>query len=80
MNDDEYERLEETLDILSDPVSMRQIAQSKGFYAKGRPGESFEAASDLSLRANAGSNNGRLSARLSQPTVRLFEVTQLRLI
>jgi antitoxin YefM len=43
VNYDEYERLEETLDILSDPVSMRQIAQSKGFYAKGRPGESFEA-------------------------------------
>lgn len=43
MNYDEYECLEETLDILSDPVSMRQIAQSKGFYPKGRPGESFEA-------------------------------------
>ena len=51
MNYDEYERLKDTLDILSDPVSMRQIAQSKGFYPKGRPGESFEAASDLSLRA-----------------------------
>ena len=39
----EYERLKETLDVLSDPVSMRQIAQSKRFYAKGRRGESFEA-------------------------------------
>ena len=43
VNYDEYERLKETLDILSDPVSMRQIAQSKRFYAKGRQGESFEA-------------------------------------
>ena len=39
----EYERLKETLDVLSDPRSMRQIAQSKRFYAKGRQGESFEA-------------------------------------
>jgi prevent-host-death family protein len=39
----EYERLKETLDVLSDPASMRQIAQSKRFYAKGRKGESFEA-------------------------------------
>jgi prevent-host-death family protein len=39
----EYERLKETLDVLSDPVSMRQIAQGKRFYAKGRQGESFEA-------------------------------------
>lgn len=43
VNYDEYERLKETLDVLSDPVSMRQIAQSKRFYAKGRQGESFEA-------------------------------------
>jgi prevent-host-death family protein len=42
VNYDEYERLKETLDILSDPASMRQIAQSKRFYAKGRQGESFE--------------------------------------
>lgn len=42
VNYDEYERLKETLDILSDPVSMRQIVQSKRFYAKGRQGESFE--------------------------------------
>ena len=42
VNYDEYERLKETLDILSDPVSMRQIAQSKRFYAEGRKGESFE--------------------------------------
>ena len=43
VNYDEYERLKETLDVLSDPGSMRQIAQSKRFYARGRQGESFEA-------------------------------------
>jgi antitoxin YefM len=43
VNYDEYERLKETLDVLSDPVSMRQIAQSRSFYAKGRQGESFQA-------------------------------------
>ena len=42
INYDEYERLKETLDVLSDPVSMRQIAQSKRFYAKQQQGESFE--------------------------------------
>jgi prevent-host-death family protein len=45
----EYERLKETLDVLSDPRSMRQIAQSKRFYAKGRQGESFEAVFGESL-------------------------------
>jgi prevent-host-death family protein len=39
----EYERLKETLDVLSDPSAMKQIAQSKQFYSKGRKGESFEA-------------------------------------
>ena len=39
----EYERLKETLDVLSDPASMRQIAESKQFYAKKRRGETFEA-------------------------------------
>ena len=43
VNYDEYERMKETLDVLSDPASMRQIAQSKAFYAKGRQGHSFEA-------------------------------------
>jgi len=51
VNYDEYERLKETLDVLSDPVSMRQIARSKRFYAKGRPGESFEALFGESLVA-----------------------------
>lgn len=48
---DEYERLKETLDILSDPASMQQIAQSRRFYAKRRQGESFEAIFDESLVA-----------------------------
>ena len=43
VNYDEYERLKDTLDVLSDPVSMRQIAQSKSFYAKRQQGKSFEA-------------------------------------
>jgi prevent-host-death family protein len=38
----EYERLKDMLEVLSDPVSMSQIAQSKSFYARGRRGESFE--------------------------------------
>jgi antitoxin YefM len=51
VNYDEYERLKETLDILSDPVSMRQIVRSKRFYAKERRGESFEALFGESLAA-----------------------------
>jgi len=43
VNYDEYERLKDTLDVLSDPVLMKQIAQSKSFYAKKRQGQSFEA-------------------------------------
>ena len=43
VNYDEYESLKETLDVLSDPAAMRQIAQSKSFYAKRRQGETFEA-------------------------------------
>ncbi len=38
----EYERLKETLDVLSDPDLMRQIQKSRQFYAKGGKGESFE--------------------------------------
>ena len=49
VNYDEYERLKDTLDVLSDPVSMKQIAQSKSFYAKGREGQSFEAVFGESL-------------------------------
>ena len=42
VNYDEYERLKETLEVLSDPAAMRQIAQSKRFFAKRRQGESFD--------------------------------------
>jgi antitoxin YefM len=51
VNYNEYERLKDTLDVLSDPVMMKQIAQSKNFYAKGRQGESFEAVFGESLVA-----------------------------
>ena len=43
VNYDEYERLKDTLDVLSEPLLMKQIGQSKGFYAKGRRGQCFEA-------------------------------------
>ena len=42
VNYNEYERLKDTLDILSDPLLMKQIGQSKSFYAKKRQGQSFE--------------------------------------
>jgi len=38
----EYERLKESLDVLSDPGLMRQIEQSRAFYAVGRRGLTFE--------------------------------------
>ena len=38
----EFERLKETLDVLSDPSLMRQIEQSRAFYVSGRKGLSFE--------------------------------------
>jgi prevent-host-death family protein len=38
----EYERLKETLDVLSDPTLMRQIRRSQQFYAQGGQGLSFE--------------------------------------
>jgi antitoxin YefM len=38
----EYERLKESLDVLADPALMRQIEQSRNFYAAGGRGESFE--------------------------------------
>lgn len=43
VNYDEYERLKDTLHILSDPLLMKQVGQSKAFYRKGRQGQSFEA-------------------------------------
>lgn len=38
----EYERLKETLDVLSDPDLMRQIRRSLKEIAAGKPGLSFE--------------------------------------
>jgi prevent-host-death family protein len=38
----EFERLKETLDVLSDPGLMRQIEESRAFYASGGKGLSFE--------------------------------------
>ena len=43
VNYDEYERLKDSLEVLSDPDLMKQIRQSKSFYAKGKQGRSFEA-------------------------------------
>ncbi|MBI4529299.1 MAG: type II toxin-antitoxin system Phd/YefM family antitoxin [Deltaproteobacteria bacterium] len=42
VNFSEYERLKETLDVLSDPALMQQIRSSRRFYSKGRKGLSFE--------------------------------------
>jgi prevent-host-death family protein len=38
----EYERLKETLDVLSDPEMMRQIRESERYFARGGKGMSFE--------------------------------------
>jgi antitoxin YefM len=51
VNYNDYERLKDTLDVLSDPVLMKQIAESKRFYAKRRQGASFEAVFGESLVA-----------------------------
>lgn len=42
VNIGEYERLKETLDVLSDPDLMRQIRASERYFAKGGVGLSFE--------------------------------------
>jgi antitoxin YefM len=42
VNYGEYERLKETLDVLSDPDMMRQIRLSERYFAKGGKGLSFE--------------------------------------
>jgi antitoxin YefM len=42
INIQEYERLKETLDVLSDPVLVRQIRKSRAFYQAGKKGLSFE--------------------------------------
>jgi prevent-host-death family protein len=38
----EYERLKETLDVLTDSDLMRQIRKSRSFYRSGKRGLSFE--------------------------------------
>ncbi len=42
INVDEYTRLKETLDVLSDPVLMKQVGRSKSFYETGGKGLAFE--------------------------------------
>jgi antitoxin YefM len=42
INIDEYTRLKETLDVLSDPGLMSQIAESRAFYKTKHTGLSFE--------------------------------------
>ncbi|TAK42386.1 MAG: type II toxin-antitoxin system Phd/YefM family antitoxin [Betaproteobacteria bacterium] len=42
VNVGEYERLKETLDVLSDPELMRQIRASERYFAKGGKGLSFD--------------------------------------
>jgi prevent-host-death family protein len=38
----EYERLKETLDVLSDPELMKQIRESEAYFASGKKGLSYE--------------------------------------
>ncbi len=42
VNVQEYERLKETLEILSDPALLQQITQSRAFYRAGKKGLGFE--------------------------------------
>ena len=42
LNYDEYERLKETLDVLSDRRLMKQIQVSERYFARGGKGLSFE--------------------------------------
>jgi prevent-host-death family protein len=42
INVQEYARLKETLDVLSDPALMKQISRSRAFYRSGRKGFTFE--------------------------------------
>lgn len=47
----EFERLKETLDVLCDPELMRQVRESRAFYAAGKKGLSFEDVFGEPLRA-----------------------------
>ena len=42
VNIHEYDRLKETVDVLSDPELMQQIRESRKFYASGKKGLTFE--------------------------------------
>jgi antitoxin YefM len=42
INVDEYSRLKETLDVLSDPALMKQVSRSQAFYQSRKKGLSFE--------------------------------------
>ena len=50
VNVEEYERLKETLDVLSDPDMMRQIRESERYFARGGKGLSFEEVFGVPLR------------------------------
>jgi antitoxin YefM len=50
VNIDEYARLKETLDVLSDPDLMAQIRASERYLAKGGKGKSFEDVFGVPLR------------------------------
>ncbi len=50
VNIGEYERLKETLDVLSDPDLMRQIRASARYFARGGKGQSFEEVFGVPLR------------------------------
>jgi antitoxin YefM len=52
INYDEYERLKDSLEVLSDPDLMKQIRRSKSFYAKGKVGMAFEAVFGEPLHAH----------------------------
>jgi prevent-host-death family protein len=51
VNYDEYERLKETLDVLSDKNLMRQIRASERYFARGGKGLTFEQVFGEPLRA-----------------------------
>jgi len=68
VNYDEYERLKDSLEVLSDPDLMKQIRRSKNFYAKGKQGMSFETSlANLFMPPNSGNGNGRPPARHPAP-------------
>jgi prevent-host-death family protein len=50
VNIDEYKRLKETLDVLSDPDMMRQIRAGERYLARGGKGLSFEQVFGVPLR------------------------------